>query len=31
MATKIRLIWIDWMKAIGIYLIVYGHLESVAN
>ncbi len=26
-----RMMWIDWMKAIGIYLIVYGHLFSVGH
>ena len=26
-----RLIWIDWMKAIGIYLIVLGHFFSVGE
>lgn len=26
-----RLMWIDWMKAIGIYLIVYGHLFSIGH
>ncbi|MGM9713519.1 MAG: acyltransferase family protein [Prevotella sp.] len=27
--TRERLYWIDWMKAIGISLIVYGHLFSM--
>lgn len=26
-----RLNWIDWMKVIGIYFIVYGHLFSIGN
>lgn len=28
---KGRLMWIDWMKAIGIFLIVYGHFFSLEN
>lgn len=30
-SEKKRLYWIDWMKAIGITLIVYGHFFSVAH
>lgn len=30
-ATTGRLEWIDWMKAIGIFLIVYGHLFSIGH
>ena len=26
-----RLAWIDWMKALGIYLIVLGHFYSVGE
>ena len=26
-----RIVWIDWMKTIGIYLIVLGHFFSVGE
>ena len=26
-----RMVWIDWMKAIGIYLVVLGHFFSVGE
>lgn len=26
-----RIVWIDWIKAIGIYLIVLGHFFSVGE
>lgn len=31
MGTNIRYNWIDWMKAIGIFLIVYGHYFSYGD
>lgn len=31
MGKSIRYNWIDWMKAIGIFLIVYGHYFSYGN
>lgn len=29
--TNIRLNWLDWMKVIGMYLIVYGHFSSYGH
>lgn len=26
-----RLDWIDWMKTIGIYLVILGHFQSVGD
>lgn len=30
-SVKVRFEWIDWMKAIGIFLIVYGHFFSLGH
>lgn len=29
--SKERLYWIDWMKAIGMYFIIAGHIFPVGN